>query len=80
MTSRSKLAWRCRRGTLELDILLNSFFEQEYDHLSPAEQASFEQLLDTQDPMIMDWLWGRAPLPAGELGKLIERIREHRQA
>jgi antitoxin CptB len=58
MNKRSRLLWRCRRGTKEMDFLLQQFLEQEYDRLDPPQQALFEQFLDEQDPDIYAWITG----------------------
>lgn len=76
LNSRARLAWRCRRGTKELDFLLQGFLKLDYDKLTIAEQRAFEELLEAQDPVIMDWLWGNVPLPPGELGTVIGKIRK----
>ena len=44
-----RLQWRCRRGLLELDVLLSNFLEQHYPNLSPAEQENFARLIETTD-------------------------------
>jgi len=73
---KSKLRWRCRRGTRELDLLLTRFLAQRFDHARPPIQHAFAELLEQQDPLIADWIWGRAPLPEGDLGEVIEMIRQ----
>lgn len=45
----NRLRWQCRRGMLELDLLLLPFFDKCYLELSPSGQALFEQLLSYQD-------------------------------
>jgi len=71
----SKLRWRCRRGTKELDILLEQFLDEAYDDLSEAEQADFEDLLAEQDPVLAGWIWGGDP-PPERWRPLIDRIRK----
>jgi antitoxin CptB len=52
-----RLRWRCRRGLLELDVLLSNFLEQGYPDLSPEEQANFARLIETTDDAeLMRWL------------------------
>ena len=46
----SKLRWRCRRGTKELDTLTGRYLEQFYNHASLEEQCAFARLLEMQDP------------------------------
>jgi antitoxin CptB len=44
-----RLAWRCRRGLLELDIVLQRFVAQHYDELSAAELTAFDAMLALPD-------------------------------
>ncbi len=54
-----RLRWRCRRGVRELDILLTRFLEERFDSLDGETQESFANLLECQDPDLMDWLMER---------------------
>ena len=56
MGDMSRLRWRCRRGTKELDIVMNRYLRERYETASVEEQASFNALLDVEDPIIFDWL------------------------
>lgn len=71
---RGRLAWRCRRGMLELDAWLEGFLARHPD-LTDAECECLLQLLDAEDDRILDWLLGRVEPPPG-LSDLIERMRE----
>ena len=44
-----RIAWRCRRGLLELDIVLQRFVVQHYDGLSAAELSAFDTMLELPD-------------------------------
>jgi len=46
----SKLRWRCRRGTKELDTLTTRYLEHFYVGADQGEQSAFEELLTLQDP------------------------------
>ena len=46
----SKLRWRCRRGTKELDTLTTRYLERFYLVAPQSEQSAFAQLLTLQDP------------------------------
>jgi len=70
----SKLRWRCRRGTKELDDVLQRFLDEAYPDLSEAEQAAFESLLEQQDPELAAWILGGEAAP-GEWRCVVERIR-----
>ncbi len=71
----TRLRWRCRRGMLELDLLLQEFLERAFQELPETEKREFEALLDYPDPVLLDWLMGRAvPVQQG-LADVVERIR-----
>lgn len=72
---RARLAWRCRRGMLELDLLLQGFLERGYDALSEAQQARFVQLLELQDQTLLDYLMEREIPREREDVELITKIR-----
>ena len=44
-----RLAWRCRRGMLELDIVLQQFITQHFDRLTLAQLKAFDDLLELPD-------------------------------
>lgn len=71
-----RLRWRCRRGMLELDLLLLPYVEQHYWSVAAAEQALFLTLLEEDDPVLFEWFHGRnLPLGDAPLLHLIARIR-----
>ena len=51
-----RLAWRCRRGLLELDIVLQRFMAQHFYSLSTEELAVFDGLLALPDNEFWDLL------------------------
>ncbi|HUX90805.1 MAG TPA: succinate dehydrogenase assembly factor 2 [Gallionellaceae bacterium] len=53
-----RLRWRCRRGLLELDIVLGRFI-QHYASLDPQQQAEFDRLLDMPDTELWDMISGK---------------------
>lgn len=54
-----QIRWHCRRGMKELDDLLARFCDQYLAQLKPGERAAFIQLLELQDPVLLDYLSGR---------------------
>lgn len=48
-TQLRRLQWRCRRGMLEMDLLLEKFIPLHFPQLNAAEQAAFDRLLDYPD-------------------------------
>ncbi len=75
MNSFSKLKWRCRRGTLELDLLLNRYLDFAYQQADEIEQQHFLKLLELQDPELISYLMGnRMPEPEW-LITIVKKIR-----
>ena len=72
--NRAKLAWRCRRGMRELDVVLMRYLERDFDAAEAAEQASFELLLSLQDPDIYDLLTGRITADDPGVQHVVERL------
>jgi antitoxin CptB len=44
-----RIRWQCRRGLLELDIILGRFVEHQLGGLDPAEREGFKTLLNLSD-------------------------------
>jgi antitoxin CptB len=49
MRELERARWRCRRGLLELDIVLQRFMDEHYARLGETELRQFEMLLDLSD-------------------------------
>lgn len=64
----ARIRWKCRRGLLELDLLLNPFCRDELPKLSQAEKEAFFYFLDTPDQVLWDWLYANI-LPEDEVAK-----------
>lgn len=56
---KAKLKWQCRRGMLELDLVLNQFISNHLEQLTEIQLNAFEQLLTCSDPDIHSWLMGQ---------------------
>lgn len=72
-----RLRWSCRRGMLELDILLGNFLEHAYLQLSPLEQALFVKFLECEDQDLFEWLTCKAIPKDPDILLMVEKIREH---
>ncbi len=70
-----RLRWQCRRGMLELDLLLNHFLDHGYTELDREGRQAFERLLGVQDQILQDWLVGQAVPADAEIAALIGRIQ-----
>jgi len=51
-----RLRWRCRRGLLELDIVLQRFLDQEYGNLDDSQRQAFNELLELSDNTLLAYL------------------------
>jgi len=69
-----KLRWRCRRGVRELDVLMTHFIDQSYANLSDQEKNAFNKLLEVQDPIIMDWVFGRGASPDKDVQLIVLKL------
>lgn len=72
-----RIQWRCRRGTRELDDLLQGWLAAQGAALAPAQLDALEGLLDQQDPQLWDWLAGHAEAPNAQWQALVRAIRQH---
>lgn len=71
----NKLRWRCRRGTLELDLILLRYLENRYLTADDQEQQTFLQLLDLEDSDLLRYLMGEQSPAAGNLAELVALMR-----
>ena len=62
----SKLRWRCRRGLLENDILIERFFNRHPDGISVTLADGLTALMDLPDNDLLDLLLRRKE-PSGEM-------------
>jgi len=72
----TRLAWQCRRGMLELDILLSTFLEKGYEHLNTNSKKDFVELLEIADTDLLEYLMGRNVHTEVHLQHVIEAIRK----
>jgi antitoxin CptB len=73
--SRNRLAWQCRRGMRELDMLLTGFLEQRFDRLDAHERGSLARLLDYPDAVLLEWLMGRMVPADKDVASIVQDIR-----
>ena len=69
-----RVRWRCRRGLLELDIVLGRFIEKNYAGLDESQQAIFDVLLDMPDTELWDMIAGKA-VPQEECRAVLELLQ-----
>ena len=74
-TELARLRWRCRRGLLENDLILERFMEARGPGLSDDEVAGLDRLLRLSDNELWDLLAGRAEPDDTALTPLVAALR-----
>lgn len=74
---KAKILWQCRRGMLELDLMLLPFIEKSFDTLSQERVSALEKLLGASDPELYSWLMGSTSPEEQELQDLVKLIQMH---
>jgi len=75
MNRLARLRWQCRRGTKELDLLLQRYLETRYLPADGEEKALFIKLLELEDDELLGVLMGELGVKMGEMKLLVEKIR-----
>jgi len=70
-----RLRWRCRRGLLENDLILERFLAARGEVISTDEVAALDRLLDLADNDLWDLLSGRSEPEDTAVRPLVEQLR-----
>ncbi|MDF3055241.1 MAG: hypothetical protein K0Q74_1148 [Gammaproteobacteria bacterium] len=76
----SRLKWQCRRGVLELDMLLIPFLSEAYPKLSEKEKATFVALLASSDETLLSWFFGDARPDTEDLHQMVLKVLSNRSS
>ncbi len=68
--------WRCRRGLLELDIILQRFMDKHYIHMSAQQLQQFETLLSLPDNDLWDLISARKLTKDNHLQSVLRLLQE----
>lgn len=71
------IRWCCRRGVLELDLLLERFLENHFSTLTADEKLLFGQFLQCEDSWLQSWLLLHDKEPPEPFKALVAMILEH---
>jgi antitoxin CptB len=74
---KARMLWRCRRGMLELDLLLERFMAEGYDNLTDEQLVTFKSLLEEPDPDLYAWLMGYEKPSQQEFKQFVDWFRLH---
>ncbi len=75
MSNNARLEWRCRRGTKELDLLLQTWLRQEFDLSAEADRQAFLELLEWSDDELTHLLLGTHQSDQTRINELARKIR-----
>ena len=75
MSEMNRLRWKCRRGTLELDLLLQQFLDRDYATLDGPAQQAFEALLEAGDEELWAIVNNEAACLVPGCEWVVERLR-----
>lgn len=79
-----RFSWRCRRGLLELDIILQAFVQEQFDSLNILELQAFDDLLALPDNEFWDLINSSKRLKLSETSatntanNMLEKLRSIR--
>jgi antitoxin CptB len=73
--SQVRLAWQCRRGMLELDLVLQAFLDYRYEQATPDARRAFEALLNYPDALLFEYVMGRVVPTDRQLANVVTLLR-----
>lgn len=77
LPSNAKLAWMCRRGLLELDLILQKIVKEQYADWNDDEKLLFCDFLDTPDTQLLRYLLGQDSISSSDntpMARLLQKM------
>jgi antitoxin CptB len=71
----NRLRWQCRRGLLELDLVLERFLEKYGERLQGDSLSSFQTLLAYTDIELLDLIRARSECRDARLAEVVAWMR-----
>ncbi|MFB3080186.1 MAG: succinate dehydrogenase assembly factor 2 [Nitrosomonadaceae bacterium] len=75
MKELDRVRWRCRRGMLELDIVLQRFVDKHYAQLNENELQQFDTLLNLPDNDLWDMITAKKEVGDVELQPMLQLLQ-----
>ena len=75
MSEDDRIRWHCRRGLLELDLVLNQFLESRFNQLTTEQKGALTRLLDLPDNDLWDLVIGRAETDDVACAEIVSMLR-----
>ncbi|WP_350281918.1 succinate dehydrogenase assembly factor 2 [Nitrosomonas sp.] len=77
MNHQARMRWRCRRGMLELDIILQRFIDNHYEQLDEYQLELFEVLLSLPDHDLWNIIIGNTKVPDNQFQPVLKLLQEN---
>ena len=71
----NRLRWHCRRGLLELDLVLTRFMDNRYASMKAVDVQLLRELLDYPDQDLWDMIIGRLQPADKRVTPVLEMLR-----
>lgn len=75
MKELDRVRWRCRRGMLELDIVLQRFVDKHYTQLNETELQQFDTLLNLPDNDLWDMITAKKEVGDIKLQPMLQLLQ-----
>ncbi|GAB3374738.1 succinate dehydrogenase assembly factor 2 [Spongiibacter taiwanensis] len=69
-----RIRWACRRGMLELDLVMVPYVEGRFRDLDAENQQRFVSLLECEDTELFQWFLGKGQPDDPELALIVNDI------
>ena len=69
-----RLKWHCRRGMLELDLLLEPFLDEVFLTLDEEDKARFYKLIESEDQDLFLWFMQTEVPQDPDLARIVDII------
>lgn len=69
-----RIRWACRRGMLELDLVMVPYVEGRFRDLDAENQQRFISLLECEDTELFQWFLGKGQPDDPELALIVNDI------
>jgi len=72
-----KVIYRARRGLKEIDVYFDPYVKNHYLTSDQAEKALFAELVEQEDPDLLDWFMEVGEPPRNELKDFILKLKHY---
>ncbi|WP_269619361.1 succinate dehydrogenase assembly factor 2 [Zhongshania sp. BJYM1] len=69
-----RICWACRRGMLELDLVMGPYVEHRFRTLDDINQRRFINLLESEDTELFAWFLAKGRPDDPELAIIVDDI------